>query len=74
MNGRLVGTGKSNTPLREGKQHEHRAPNASSGGGPREKNSSEKDDGGFKATVTSGTVEVRFMTEPAKCSSFHLCM
>jgi hypothetical protein len=37
-------------------------------------NSSENDDGGFKATVTSGTVEVRFMTDPAKRSSFNLCM
>jgi hypothetical protein len=39
-----------------------------------EKNSSENDDGGFKATVTSGTVEVSFMTDPAKRSSFNLCI
>jgi hypothetical protein len=48
INSRLVGSVKSNTPLRKGKQHEHGAPNASSGGGPSEKNSSENDDGGFK--------------------------
>jgi hypothetical protein len=38
------------------------------------KNSSENDEGGFKATLTSGTVEIRFMTDPAKRSSFNLCM
>jgi hypothetical protein len=44
------------------------------GGRTEEKNSSENDDDGFKATVTSGTVEVRFMTDPAKKKSFNLCM
>jgi hypothetical protein len=74
INWRLVGAGKSNTPMRKGNQYGHGAPIASSGGGPSEKNSSENDQGGFKATVTSGTVEVRFMTDPAKKRSFNLCM
>jgi hypothetical protein len=74
MNWRLVGSGKSNTQLRKGKQHKHGAPKASSGGGPSEKNSSQNNDGDFKATVTSGTVEVGFMTDPVKRSSFNLCM
>jgi hypothetical protein len=30
-NWRLVGTGKSNTPMRKGKQHGHVTPNVSSG-------------------------------------------
>jgi hypothetical protein len=33
INWRSVGSGKSNTPLRKGKQHEHGAPNAILGGG-----------------------------------------
>jgi hypothetical protein len=74
MNLRLVGSGKSNTPLRKGNQHDQGAPHASSGGEPRGKNSSENDGDGFKATVTSGTVEFRFMTEPAKGSSSNLCI
>jgi hypothetical protein len=74
INWRLVGSGKLNTPFRKGNQHEHRATNASKGGGPKGKHISENDDDGFKATVTSGTVEGRFMTEPAKRSSFNLCM
>jgi hypothetical protein len=71
------GSGSSltkNTPMRKGKQHGHGAPIASLGGRPSGKNSSEKDGGRFKATVTSGTVEVRFMIDPAKRSSFNLCM
>jgi hypothetical protein len=43
-------------------------------GGLSRKNSSENDHGGFKGTLTSGTVEVMFMTDPAKRSSFNLCM
>jgi hypothetical protein len=74
MSWRLFRSGKSNTPLRKGKQHEHGSTNESSEGGPRRKNSSENSDGCLKATLTSGTVEVRFMTEPAKRSSFNLCM
>jgi hypothetical protein len=74
INWRLVCSCKSNTPLRKGKQHVHGAPNAISGGGPSEKNSSENDDGGFKSTVASGTVEVKFITDPAKRSSFNLCI
>jgi hypothetical protein len=74
INWRLVGAGKSNTTMRKGKQHGHGAPLASPGGGPSGKNSSGNDEGGFKATLTSGTVEVRFMTDPAKRSSFNLCM
>jgi hypothetical protein len=74
MNWRLAGSEKSNTPLRKAKQHKHGATNESLGGGPKHKHSSENDDGGFKATVTSSTVEVRFMTEPAKQISFNLCM
>jgi hypothetical protein len=73
-NWRLVGAGKSNTPMRKGKQQGHGAPNASLGYRSSEKNSSKNDEGGFKATVTSGTVEVSFMTDPAKRSSFNLCM
>jgi hypothetical protein len=37
INWRLVGTRKSNTPMRKGKQHGHGAPIASSGGGLSEK-------------------------------------
>jgi hypothetical protein len=70
----LVGAGKSNTPMRKGKQHGHGAPNATSEDRPSEKNKSKNDEGGFKATVASGTVEVRFMTDPAKRSSCNLCM
>jgi hypothetical protein len=72
INWRLVGAGKSNTPMRKGKQHGHGEPNASLGGGSSEKNICENDEGRFKATVISGTVEVRFMTDPAKRSSFNL--
>jgi hypothetical protein len=60
--------------MRKGKQHGHGAPIASPGGGPSGKNSSGNDEGGFKATLTSDTVEVRFMTDPAKRSSFNICM
>jgi hypothetical protein len=65
MNWKLVSSGKTNTPLLKAKQHEHGATHESSGDGPTRKNSSENDDGGFKATVTSDMVEVRFMTYPA---------
>jgi hypothetical protein len=37
INWRLVGAGKSNTPMRKGKQHGDEAPITSSGGGPSEK-------------------------------------
>jgi hypothetical protein len=74
MNWILFDSEKSNTPLRQGNQHEYGAPNASLGGGPRGKNSSVNNDGGFKATVTSCTVEVKFTTESATRSSFNLCM
>jgi hypothetical protein len=74
INWRLVGSRKSNTPIRKVKQHGHGAPKASLGGGPSGKNSSENDDGGFKARVTSDNVEIRFMTDPAKRSSFNLCI
>jgi hypothetical protein len=62
------------TPLRKAKQHEHRETNKSSGGAGKRHNGSDKYDSGFKAKVMRSTVEVRFMTDPAKRSSFNLCM
>jgi hypothetical protein len=74
INWRLVSVGKWNTPMLKGKQHGQGAPIASSGGRPSRKNSSENCEGGFKATLTSGTVEVSFVTDPVKRSSFNLCI
>jgi hypothetical protein len=74
MNWKLVSSGETNTPLRKAKQHEHRATSESSGDGQKRKNSSVNDDGGFKSKVTSRTVEVRFVTDPVKRSSFNLWM
>jgi hypothetical protein len=73
MNWKLVSSGKTNTPLRKVKQYEHGVTSESSGDGQKRKNSSDNDDGGLKSKVMSGTVEVRFMTDPVK-SSFNLCM
>jgi hypothetical protein len=61
MNWVVVRTGKSTTPLRKTKQHEHSHPSRIDREHPKRKNGSEQDDGGFKAQVNSGTVEVRFM-------------
>jgi hypothetical protein len=74
MNWKLVSSKKTTTPLRNAKQHEHGTTSENSGDGSNRKNSSDNDDGGFKANVTRGTVEFRFMTDPSKRSSFNLCM
>jgi hypothetical protein len=70
----VVRTGKSTTPLRKATQHEHGHTSGSMREHPKRKNGSEQDDGGFKAQVNSGTVEVRFMIDPAKRNSFNLCI
>jgi hypothetical protein len=56
------------TPLRKAKKQEHGQPSA------KRKSGSEQDDGGFKAQVNSGKLEVRFMIYPTKRKSFNLCM
>jgi hypothetical protein len=66
MTWKVVRTGKSTTLLGKAKQHEHVQTSRIERDHPKPKNSSEQDDGGFKAQVNSGTVEVRFMTDPAK--------
>jgi hypothetical protein len=74
MTWKVVRTGKSTRPLRKAKQHEHGQTNGSEREQPKNKNGSEQDDGGFKAQVNSGTVEVRFVIDPAKRNSFNLCI
>jgi hypothetical protein len=68
MTWKVVRTGKSSTPLRKAKQHEHVQPSRIEIEHPKRKNGSEQDDGGFKAQVNSGTVEVRFMIDSTKCN------
>jgi hypothetical protein len=67
-------TGKSRTPLRKAKHYEQGQKNGSDREQPKNKNGSEQDDGGFKAQVNSGTVEVRFEIDQAKRNSFNLCI
>jgi hypothetical protein len=74
MTWKVVRTGKSTTPLRKAKQHEHRQPSGTEREHLKRKNDSEQDDGGFKAQVNTGIVEVRFMIDPSKRTSFNLCM
>jgi hypothetical protein len=74
MTWKVVQTGKSMTPLRKTKQHEHGQPNGINREHTKRKNGSEQDDGGFKAQVNIGTMELRFMINPAKRNSFNLCM
>jgi hypothetical protein len=74
INWKVVSNEKMTTLLHKAKQHEHGETSTSSVGGSKHKNGSGKDDGGLKAKLTSSTVEVRFMTDPAKRSSFKLCM
>jgi hypothetical protein len=74
MTWKVVRTGKSTTPLRNANQNEHGQPSRIEREHPKRKNGSEQDDGGFKAQVNSGTVEVRFMVNPTKHNSFNLCM
>jgi hypothetical protein len=74
MTWKVVRTGKSSTPLRKAKQHEHGQPDVIERDNPKRKNGSEHDDGGFKVQVNIGTVEVRFIIESTKRNSFNLCM
>jgi hypothetical protein len=74
MTWKVVQTGKSITPLRKAKQHEHGQPSRTERDHPKRKNGSAQDDGGFKAQVNSGTVEVRFVVDQIRRNSFNLCM
>jgi hypothetical protein len=74
MTWKIVRTGKSTTPLRKAKHYEQGQTNGSERKKSKSKNGSEQDDGGFKAKVNSGTVEVRFMIDQAKRNSFNLCI
>jgi hypothetical protein len=67
-------TGKSTAPLRKAKQNAHGQPSGNERDQLKRQNGSEQDDGGFKAKVNSGTLEVRFMIEPSKCNTFNQCM
>jgi hypothetical protein len=74
MTWKVVQTRKSTTPLRKAKHYEQGQTNGSEREQPKNKNGSEQDDGGFKAQVNSGTVEVRFMIEKVKRNYFNLCI
>jgi hypothetical protein len=71
---KVVRSGKSSTPLRKETQRSHGEPSGSSGDPSKRRHGSDNADGGFKAGVTSGAAEVRFLIDPMKCSSFNICM
>jgi hypothetical protein len=73
MTWKVVRTGKSNTPLRKQKHSEQGQSNRNERDQVKRKNGSGQDDGGFRAKVHSGTVEVRFVIDQGKCTSFNLC-
>jgi hypothetical protein len=74
MTWKVVRTGKSNTPLRKVKHYEQGQTNGSEREQVKRKNGSEQDDGGFEAQVHSGILEVRFMIDQGKRTSYNLCI
>jgi hypothetical protein len=74
MTWKVVRTGKSNTPLCRPKHYEQGQTNRNEREQVKRKNGSDQDDGGFRAKVHSGTVEVRFMIDQGKRTSFSLCI
>jgi hypothetical protein len=72
MTWKVVRTGKSNTPLPQPKQPEKGQSNRNEREQDKRKNGSDQDDSGFRAKFHSGTVEVRFMIEQGKRTSFNL--
>jgi hypothetical protein len=74
MTWKVVRSRKPSIPLLKAKHHAQGETMGSSGDPSKRRNGSDNDNGGFKARVTSGTVEVRFLIYPTKRSSFNLCM
>jgi hypothetical protein len=74
MTWKVVQTGKSNTPLRQPKHLKQGQSNRNEREQVKRKNGSDQYDGGFRAKVHSGTVEVRFMIDQGKRTSFNLCL
>jgi hypothetical protein len=74
MTWKVVQSGKSNTPLHQPKHPEQGQANRNERVQAKHKNGSDQDDGGFMAKVHSGTVEVRFMIDQGKCTSFNVCL
>jgi hypothetical protein len=74
MTWKVVRTGKSNTPLCQPKHPEQCQSNRNEREQVKRKNGSDQDDGGFRAKVHSGNVEVRFMIDQGKRISFNLCL
>jgi hypothetical protein len=71
---KVIRTGKSNTSLRKPKHYEQGQTNRNEREQVKRKNGSDQDDGGLRAKVHSGTVEVRFMIGQGKRTSFNLCI
>jgi hypothetical protein len=74
MTWKVVRTWKSNTSLWQPKHLEQGQSNRNKREQVKRKNGSDQDDGGFRAKVYSGTVEVRFMIYQRKRTSFNLCI
>jgi hypothetical protein len=74
MTSKLLRSGKSNTQLRQPKHPEQGQSNRNEREQAKRKNSSDQDNGGFMAKFHSGTVQVRFMIDQEKRTSFNLCL
>jgi hypothetical protein len=74
MTWKVVQTRKSNTPLPKPKQYEQGQTHRNEREQVKRKNGSDQDDGVFNAQVHSGTVEVHFMNDQGKRTSFTLCI
>jgi hypothetical protein len=74
MTCKVVRTGKLNTPLRQPKHPEQGQSNINEREQFKRKNGSDQDNGGLRAKFHSGTLEVRFMIDQGKRTSFNLCL